>query len=784
MDKTSIFNKYQCLITYIMPNFLLCFCIGIVLSFVLPIHIFPVWLLLLSAFFWGINRYAPIFIRTCFLSLICFLIGMSYGIWRTDLSIANRLSIYEKPYNQTITIKVNSLPEQSEYATRFEAKVLDKKSPKNILLSDYKQRDWHVGEVWQIRTRLIPPIGTVNPNGQNREAWALSHGIDAIGSVRSKRTLIKQAKFTLPSLRQMIHQRILHVGENYPQGTALIAALTVGKTYHLQPQDWQIFRHLGMNHLISISGLHIGMVALTTSVLILFVMRLWIKFFPISHYISPKIIAVSFSLIAAFIYALLAGMSIPTQRSFVMILSVCISLILRRFLSFWQIWQIALFSVLVFQPAAVLTIGFWLSFGLTFSLLWFSGSVIYNHKIKFLPLFIKAQLAVTLASIVPLSIFFSSFPVISPIANLFAIVWFSFFLIPASLLSLLCPFDSPLLFMIYCAEQTMNLIQWGDNFSFMLPLPKSSLIWTILSLIATAILLLPRGFGLHIWAVCVLGIFIFFPKHSLPENNLYATVYDVGQGTSVLLQTRNHALLFDTGRTFTANSLIQSLYHDNIKRLDTLILSHDDDDHDGVAEEIIEIFKPDNIFTGMPRSYQFANSHCKNGMTWQWDGVTFEFLTPTSVDDGENIQNGNDLSCVLRVIANDKAFLITGDLSSRYEQRLVEQYSDNLYSQVLLLGHHGSKTSTSSSFLNTVMPDYAIVSAGLNNGYFHPHPSVLKRLEDRNIAVFRTDYSGALRLNFNQHGINIFPAVSYRKYWQQKPFTDRYLLQNSNFQKQ
>lgn len=304
------------------------------------------------------------------------------------------------------------------------------------------------------------------------------------------------------------------------------------------------------------------------------------------------------------------------------------------------------------------------------------------------------------------------------------------------------------------------------EFSPILPIAKPPIFWIILSSIATIILLLPRGFYLHFWASIILIIFIFFPNKRLPETKFQATIYDIGQGLSVLIQTQNHSILFDTGKENTVYSLISSLYADNVKNLDMLVLSHNDNDHDGGRNAIRAAFKPKTIVAGETNAYDFPVTHCTGSTSWQLDGVWFEWLTP--VLPNENAA-GNDKSCVLRVVANGYALLVTGDLSQKYEQKLVAQYGDNLYSQALILGHHGSKTSSSSPFLDSVQPDYAIVSAAYANSYFHPHPSVLKRLNLRHIAVYRTDYQGALRLKTVSGSLNIEPVKTYRPYWQQKP---------------
>lgn len=750
-----------------LPIFIPCFCIGIIVSFAFPfantILFFLIGIIFLLLSFY---KNKSLFLTSIIISSIS--LGLSYGFWQTQLNIAHRLSFQESGKVKNLSIQVMDTPQHFEKFIRFRAKVVsENENIKNILLSDYQKRQWQKGEIWQIQTRLISPIGTVNSSGFHREAWALSHQIDAVGSIRKNRQLVQQNQgFRLPEYREKIAQRIQTVGKNYPQGMALISALTVGKTEYLTHQQWQNLRRLGIIHLVSISGLHIGGVAGITALFILLFFRFFSKKFNIIITRHPKIISILFGLIIASIYAILAGFSIPTQRSLMMIAIVAISFILKKYFTVIKIWQFALLIILLFNTTAVLTVGFWLSFGLTLAIIAYLNNRVLKIKMKKHILFMQTQYAAVIASIVPLGLFFSYLPIISPISNSIFIPLFSIILVPFSLLAMILPFDFPLLFVLFIAEHTMNVIHLMSDISPILPITKSPILLIILSFIATIILLLPRGFYFRSWAIMVLLIFVFFPIKRLPENNFQATVYDVGQGLSVLIQTKNHLLLFDTGKEEASQNLISSLYADGVRNLNMLVLSHNDNDHDGGKDAILAAFNPQKIATGEPSRYDFATQHCMGNQSWQWDGVWFEWLTPTNADD---TLDGNDKSCVLRIVADGQALLIMGDLSQKYEQQLVEIYGNDLYSQVLILGHHGSKTSSSSLFLDTVQPDVAIASAGFANAYFHPHPSVLKRLNARHISVYRTDYQGALRINNFSGSLKIEQVKQYHPYWQQKP---------------
>lgn len=766
------------------PNILLFFCIGNIISFFSPqtpsLLILGI-LILFSATFAVYFRHKSWSIHLLLIAVI--FSGCLYASFRTQLAMQNRISINQINVETKIKIKIISQPEMQEKRTRFLARVIDGDNKgQRLLLSDYSNQNWHKGEIWQIKTKLKAPIGMLNSVGFNSEAWALSHRIDGFGNIRKERTLIKNSIFRLPEIRYLIEQRIYKVANQYTNGAAIISALTIGKTQGLTNQHWQQFRHLGINHLVSISGLHIGTVATTTTLLLLFILKqiIWRKHFSLpenSWFWNPKIVAMLGGLLVATIYAFLAGFSIPTQRSLIMVAATILALCFKRFLTIWQIWTIALFAVLLFDPLAVLTTGFWLSFGLIAALIIMSANLKRN-KVSSKRLFFETQLAATLASIVPVGVFFAAIPLLSPIVNIFAIPIFSLILVPLSLLSLLLPFDGLLWLSIFLAEKTLDIIVWVDKFALMLPITHNPIIWTVFAIIATIIFLLPKGFGLRLWAIVILITWILFPSFRLPENQFRATIYDVGQGTSVLFQTKNHNLLFDTGRPNVEQSLISSLYADGIRKLDKLVLSHNDADHDGNADAIINTFHPSQILSGVPSYYEFNSEFCNQPISWQWDKVVFEFLAIPK-NEPEYQSDKNDASCVLRVIAQGQAFLITGDLSSQYENELVKQYQDSLYSQILVLGHHGSKTSSSENFLDAVSPQYAIISNGFMNAYNHPHNVVMRRIERREIKTFRTDFQGALIFDVNDN-IKAYPKNTkyllelkrgriIRAYWQQKP---------------
>lgn len=750
------------------------FSFGIIISFALPVHIAP-WYFLLLAVLVGVVAYflsAKKWVYILFL-LLSLLLGMAYGVWRTDGALAQRLPIAEQYVAQSWLIRVEGLSEKRDYATRFQAAVLSGDAPiKHIVLSDYQRRDWPVGSVWHIRSRLRPPVGTLNRKGFVREAWALSRGIDAIGSVGKERQAASYPQ-GLPEwllvqgqrFRTHIQQRINRYAEQYPSGAALTSALTLGNRAGFNHADWQSFRHLGLNHLVSISGLHVGMVAMFAALVCLLFLKIISRLKLFRQPEKPKIICACFALIIAMIYALLAGFSTPTQRSLLMIAVLTFSLLSRRYLTPWQIWQRTLFAVLLFDPSAALSAGSYLSFGLVAALLLFfvHRQEQKQHKIK---LFLQTQYAASIASIVPIALFFGLLPTVSPLVNLLAIPWFSMWLTPLSLLAVILPVDILLHLTVWINDITMQYIHTIATHAPVYATAQTPWIWSLLALLATIFLLLPRGLMPKLWSGIIILAFLLYPTPRIKPNHLQAEVIDVGQGLAVLIQTPQHTLLFDTGALPASLALLPTIHAKGIRQLDALILSHHDKDHDGEYAAVQAALSPKKIWAGQPTVYPTTlhAQHCQANTHWQWDGIHFTFLTPFSE---KTAPKDNDASCVLLIDNGKQRILIPADLTARGERALLTQYP-TLHTDTLILAHHGSNSSSTTSFLDTLQPKYAIASSGYANHFHHPHPKVRQRLDKRDIQLYRTDTQGAIQITLDKTS-HIKPATTWHFYWQAKP---------------
>ncbi|AUX61545.1 DNA internalization-related competence protein ComEC/Rec2 [Simonsiella muelleri] len=746
------------------------FCVGVVAMFFVPAFV-SAWtitavVLLLSGATYGVWRGQKTAILLCALAATG--TGMSYAYVRTQHALAQQWTFPAQ--SQSLDIIITGLPERiNDQQTRFIAQAQTANGKKfRLLFNDYVPRDWQVGEHWRIKARVRAPIGTRNIVGFDREAWALANGVDGLASVGKTRFRLPENSFAgFNGIRAKIVKNWQITSNIYPQGSALMKALSVGDDSGLSHEAWAAFRPLGLNHLISISGLHITLIALLAAWLSKKIMWLYTPR-------RPRVVMLLVGWLAAVIYTGLAGFEIPALRSLLMLSVFVWSWIRRTQQSSWQIWWAALAVVLLYQPMAVLAVGFWLSFGLVAALLWalsfrlpkLGKRGFWLHRYLVLKQAITGQWAATLIGGVATIFLFGLLPVFSPLVNALAIPFFSWILTPLALLASFLPFDFPKIIAAWLGEHTINiLINLGNS------LPETAFTHTPatlfgLAIVAALIILLPNGLRLKPLAWVLLGAFALYQPPPF-SGSLKATVWDVGQGLSILIQTPTQNILYDTGTPAADLALLPNLRATNVRQLDTVILSHHDNDHDGGFEELKKSIKIKKLYAGQPEFYPNALP-CHADTHWTIDNVQFEFFRLP-----ENLQTNikdNDLSCVLRVSTQNQALLLTGDISKTIEAQLIEEYGEKLNSNILILAHHGSKSSNSSPFLRTVAPQTAVASSGFANSYRHPSADVQKLLAALNIQLLRTDLQGGIEFYFTKQGITYKLLAQNKYWWQRKPF--------------
>lgn len=700
--------------------------------------------------------------------LLAMVLGASYAYGRTAYALSQQWGVSAQ--TSTFHIQVVGLPEYHDKYTRFIAQAQHPNGQiYRLQLQDYAKRIWQTGEHWQIQARVRAAIGTRNQAGFDREAWALANGIDGMGSVGKQRFRLPETSWAgFHGIRARIVQQWRDIAHIYPQGSALMKALSVGDDSGLSAEAWAAFRPLGLNHLISISGLHITMVG------VLFVlMSRWL--FRVSVMPRrPKVGSLAIGWTAAAMYTLLAGAEIPALRSLLMLTVFAWAWTWRQHWGSWRIFWTAMAVVLLYQPMAVLSVGFALSFGLVATLLWAMAfrlpetgqHTFWQHRFIQIKQTIKAQWAVSLISGVASVYLFGLLPIFSPIVNAVAIPFFSIVLTPLALLSSALPIDGLKYLAAYWGEHTILLLIWLGNRLPESAFPQANVYLVLLGLLGGLGILLPVNWRMR--GLLALGCvpLLFYQPRAI-SGSLKATVYDVGQGLAVLIQTPNYQLLYDTGTPAAEFALLPNLRAAGVRQLDGVVLSHHDDDHDGGFPALQKQYSIKQLYAGQPEFYPHAQA-CQSGHRWQQDGVLFEFLTlPAHL---YLSSKDNDLSCVLRVSTPQGAILLTGDIGQVVESQLIEYYAEKLKSDVLILAHHGSQSSNSMAFLRAVSPKVAVASSGFANAYRHPSPKVQQRLAALHIQLLRTDWQGGLAFDFGEQGVRYSLLAPSPKWWQRKPF--------------
>ncbi|EGG94215.1 DNA internalization-like competence protein [gamma proteobacterium IMCC1989] len=681
------------------------------------------------------------------------------------------------------------------------------------------------GQQWQFTVKLRRPRGFVNPAGMDYQAYLLRNNIAATGYVvsvknakssphaslerfpqQSTQQLTQQsiqkllgescARVIVDCLRWHIKERLSALAKRVKSDKTIgvIHALTVGDSQGIKSQQWGAFKNTGTVHLLAISGLHIGLAAVIGATIGRSIMRFLSVFKPFS--VRLRVLPVVFSIGFSLMYSLLAGMSLPTQRALIMVLVYQCCVLCGYRVSPWLLLTIALSGIAILDPLSIQSAGFWLSFLAVAVLLY--GFLAYRPMTVLLPYRhalqgIKAQWLLTLGLLLPSLFWLQGASISAPLINLLAIPWASFIIVPCifillALLSLQALWlycfqslilDAAIIWVFSVIDLSVShLIDgllYGDQIAgdFWHPsMLQPALTALILGALGITYFLSPkgipyRGFGL------LLLLPIFLPINNLPV--LRATFLDVGQGTAVVVETKNHRLVYDAGRVFSqrfnAGEHIIAPYLRSVggSIVNKVMISHSDGDHAGGLAGLLSAIEVNEGVNGAVVSGEPAETglnvdvdiqQCYQGQHWQWDGVDFAVLWP-SLDELDKAQlNSNNLSCVLLISYGSKRILLTGDIEKRAEYALLRdsrlevsplsQFRLPTSVDIMLVPHHGSKTSSSESLLAHLHPDYAMVTAGHNNQYRHPHPTITERYHAINTKLINTALSGAVRFSIDE----------------------------------
>jgi len=734
-------------------------------------------------------------LAACLLAAVC---GFGWAAWCAQDRLADELPTAWEGRDIAVVGVVAGLPQPYERSVRFDfdvERVLtpDARVPSHIALSWWSSaRDdetaelprLHAGERWRFTVRLRRPHGTVNPNGFDYEAFLLERDIRATGYVREKEErqrvadLVPSPGYLIERARERLRGRILDALPGAPYA-GVLAALAIGDQRAIPPQQWQVFTRTGVNHLMSISGLHVTMIS---GLVFAVVSVLWRRSERLTLWLPARKAAVVAGFAAALAYAMLAGFEVPAQRTVYMIAVVAVALWSSAIIPVSAMLAAALLVVLLIDPWAVNAAGFWLSFGAVAVIFYVTAGRIAqpNWAIAWL----RIQWAITLG-LVPLTIaLFQQVSIVSPLANAVAIPAVSLLVVPLTLAGMLLPFD----FVLKLAHLVMSwcgaFLEWLNALPSAVWQQHAPPAWAVVAAMIGALwMLLPRGFPAR-W----IGIFGFFPLFlavppALPDGTLRITVLDVGQGLAVVVQTSHHALLFDTGPSFgpgydsdSGNRIIVPfLRAAGIRALDAMVVSHKDNDHSGGAASVLQAVPVAEVSTSIPPDHPAVAraSHigrCETGQQWEWDGVRFAMLHPSAADYAAVKLKENDRGCVLRISALNAAVLLPADIEAKSEREILEQYGTKIGSDVLVVPHHGSRTSSTPPFITAVHPRIAIFTVGYRNRFGHPKEEIVQRYAQAGSRTYRSDRDGAVIVDITASGLAARSwRAAYRRYWLEPP---------------
>ena len=721
----------------------------------------------------------PLAARHCGWWLALALVAFGSTGWRAEARLAQHLSAELEGQDLVLTGVVAQMPAHGPQGSRFEFEVEQAlragqpvRVPERISLGWFRgfdgeallagpELELRAGQRWRLTVRLRQPHGLFNPHGFDLELWLFERQLRATGAVRATQgaamaLLGSDVAHPVERLRQRIRDAIeLHVKD--PSLAGVLAALAVGDQAAIERADWDLFRATGVAHLMSISGLHITMFAWLAAALI---GRLW-RFSPRAMLAMPTPQAARMGgVLAAAAYALLAGWGVPAQRTVWMLATVAL---LRSGGGRWPPVLVLLAAAVVvtaIDPWALLQPGFWLSFAAV-GLLQAAdhaapaqGAVSRWQRLRRgLRAGLRTQLIASVG-LAPLSlVFFHQISLVGFIANLVAIPVVTLLITPLTLLGTLLP---PLWALAALATKGLTLLLATlANVPWAVWAVPAAPAWGVAcGLLGGALLVLPLPRHLRL-AGALLLLPLLAPHVPRPEaGQVEVVAVDIGQGTAVLVRTREHLLVYDSGPRSSPQSdagsrvLLPLLQARGERRIDLLMLSHRDSDHTGGAAALLAHggvqAMTSSLEPGHPLLATVApHRRCEAGQAWEWDGVRFELLHPLAHEHRLDAKP-NTLSCVLHIQPQaGPSLLLTGDLEAAQELALVQRLGAALKADVMLVPHHGSKTSSTAEFLDAVAPKTALVQAAYRSRYGHPAPEVLARYAQRNISVQRSDACGA-----------------------------------------
>ncbi|KTD63594.1 DNA internalization-related competence protein ComEC/Rec2 [Legionella santicrucis] len=610
----------------------------------------------------------------------------------------------------------------------------------------------HAGQRWKFNVKLKKPRNYLNPGSMDYVRSLTTRHIIWTGYIHSKNNKMlpkSSSSFSWLELREQLGNQLSLLAPD--QKTAgIVEALTLNLTTHIDQESWDLFRRTGTTHLFGISGEHI---ALISGIVYWLLRRLWTQSSRLCLHIPAPYIASIGGLLAALLYAFLAGFAPPVQRALIGCFFYTLYSMGQHRFTAWQVWRYALFGVLLIEPHAVFMQGFYFSFLAVACLLLTQQ----RWRLKGYKGSLALQLS-CLIGLMPLTLYWYAYGSINGfIANLFAIPLVGLLIVPLALITM--TFSSlsiakilmkPLSLLITLLFQGLSLTERLAGMNINCSIHSIELAFILIGALLMWVLFPMKHFQ---WIAMLWLLLPFFPPRTMIQSGeAKIDVLDVGQGLAVAIRTQHHVLLYDTGdRFFQGNDLgkmviLPYLKTLGIKKIDIIVVSHPDKDHLGGLNSLEKEIKVEYLLVNSTRFYH-RGLKCHDYPPWQWDGISFRFF-PIKIP----FRGKNNSSCILQIDTHAGRMLLTGDIEKIAEDYLVQTYGAKLKSDVLLVPHHGSKTSSSYRFLLEVAPIYAIASLGFDNRFHFPHAKTLANMKKLSIPFYRTDTCGMVQITLPIQG--------------------------------
>lgn len=689
-------------------------------------------------------------------SLGVLVLGLAWASYHFNAFSEVQLPEHYEAKDFIATGHVSGLPVSASGGTRFKFKVDGVENPglamlinETIQLGCYRcPYVIEAGQRWRFTLRVKKRRGYASWGAYDYEKYLYRHQVIAKGYVRLKgdNQFLENSSNSIHWVRQLLFDELKRVAGD-GVGASVLTALVIGEKSGFTNSQREVLQSTGVGHLMAISGLHVGLVFM--GVTLLLKVLLW----PLARLFErwPRQILILFpALCIAIGYAALAGFSVSTQRAIVMLSVYVLCKFLARETSLLKVLLMSVVLLVLIDPFSILDVGFWLSCTAVSVIVVAS---VGNAKLTLVQLQPRLWLGMLPLSVV----FFGQVSIVSPLVNLVAVPIFCMILIPAALLSALalsCGLTSVGVWAVqtlsFIFDLCFQVLEWVSQLRLatIYVTQLSWWQWAIFLLLLVSFIFSVRG-RLALSSIFLVSLF-FNTASRLVDDELQVTLLDVGQGLAMVIETSNSVTVYDTGPRYpggfsTAEAvLLPFLRYRGINRIDTLIISHADNDHIGGLDAVLNAFEVHNIVTSRTDKVPNATA-CKAGQSWRYDQTTFSMISPNA----ETPSGSNNRSCVVMLEHYDTKILISGDIEKEVERHLVRNSPLLLSADILLVPHQGSKSSSTGAFLDAVSPTLAMLAAGYKNHYGHPHRSVVERYDERGIELLSTIENGSVLLKVN-----------------------------------